>query len=238
MTIPILYQDEDIVVVDKPYGFHVHPPEDGYPVPRSLICLYQVRDAVGQHIYPVHRIDASTTGLLIFAKSSAAASKICVQFAAQGVRKSYWAIARGHLAKSGSIDIPLASDSSKAMLEAKTSYVLLATTELPYAVGKRFSTARYSWLEVSPVTGRFHQIRRHFSRISHPLVGDGEHGDSKHNTFFREVLRMPGLCLRAQNLELIHPRTREWVQFQAPASEKWTKIRSLFKDFDVIQEQQ
>ena len=207
-------------------------------MPRAQICMYQVRDAIGQHVYPVHRIDASTTGLLIFAKSSEAASKICRQFAEHVVRKTYWAVTRGYTPENGHIDIPLQSDSSENLLVAQTNYTRLATIELPHSVGKRFATARYSWVEASPVTGRFHQIRRHFSRISHPLVGDGEHGDSKHNTFFREKLQMPGLCLRAQRLELIHPRSDETIQFQAPWSEKWRKIQTLFKDFDANQKRQ
>lgn len=232
-----LYQDEDLVLIDKAPGYHVHPPEDDYPVPRAKICLYRVRDTLKQKIYPVHRLDVATSGLLLFAKSSEAASHLCQQFAAQSVRKTYWAVARGWTPEEGLIEIPLLSDSSGELLEARTRFHRLATVELPHAVGKRFPQARYSLLRVHPETGRFHQIRRHFNRLSHPLVGDGTHGDSHHNRFFREQLGLPGLCLRSARMELIHPRTGRKLLLRAPLTDKWRKIQELFKDFDLSGEE-
>ena len=233
-----LYQDDDFVVIDKPSGYHVHPPEDDYPVPRSKICLYRVRDTLKQKIYPVHRLDVATSGLLIFAKSSEMAGALCRQFADNGIRKTYWAVARGYTPEEGLIELPLESDSSGECVPAQTAYRRLQILELDRPVGKRFPTALYSLLSVKPRTGRFHQIRRHFNRISHPLVGDGTHGDSHHNRFFREQLGLAGLCLRASHLEFLHPRHQTPFKIQAPVTEKWVKIQSLFKDFDLLQEEQ
>jgi tRNA pseudouridine65 synthase len=233
-----LYQDEDLIVIDKPPGYHVHPPEDDYPVPRAKICLYRVRDTLKQKIFPVHRLDVATSGILLFARSSEMAGLLARQFSAQGVRKTYWAVARGYTPEEGHIDLPLESDSSQAWLESHTLYQRLATLEIEQPVGKRFPTARYSLLKVQPQTGRFHQIRRHFNRISHPLVGDGTHGDSHHNRFFRERLGIAGLCLRAARLEITHPRHGQPLSFHAPVTEKWVKIQGLFKDFDLEKEAQ
>ncbi len=227
-----VYQDDDIVIIDKAPGYHVHPPENDYPVPRSKICMYRVRDTLKQKIFPVHRLDVATSGLLVFAKHSEAASALGKQFSAHSVQKTYWAVARGYLPEKGSIDLPLESDSSAELLDSHTDYRLFSHVELDHQVGKRFPKARYSWLQVKPKTGRFHQIRRHFNRISHPLIGDGTHGDSHHNRFFRETLGIAGLCLRAQSLEFLHPRTHESFIIDAPMTEKWRKIQSLFKDFD------
>src|SRR5690606_8264840 len=93
--------------------------------------------------------------------------------------------------------------------------------ELPYAVGKRHSTARYSLVEAHPETGRYHQVRRHFARISHPLIGDGAHGDSYHNRFFREKLGLPGLWLKAKSIEFLHPTKGERIIIDCPWGERW-----------------
>ncbi len=234
----LIYQDQDLVAIDKPAGFHVHPPEDGYPVPREKVCLYQLREKLQQHVYPVHRLDAGTSGVLIFALSSEIAARICEQFADRRVQKSYWAIARGYTPEEGCIDEPLESEDSQKLQEARTVFRRLATLEWPEAQSPRHSTTRYSWLDVKPSTGRFHQIRRHFSRISHPLIGDSTHGDTKQNRFFRERLAVPGLCLRARRLELIHPRSQEKLVLKAPLTEKWQKLHQHFKSFDLTSEEQ
>lgn len=225
----LLYQDEHFIAVDKPSGFHVHPHEEArHRVSRDKICLYHVRKMMKQHVYPVHRLDAGTSGVLLFALSSEAASKICKLFNDRETRKTYQAVVRGYTPLSGRIDVPLQSDSSEEMLEAETLFKRLATVEFDTQVGKKFSTAQYSLVQVKPTTGRFHQIRRHFNRISHPLLGDAYHGDSRHNRFFREQLKIEGLCLKAVQLEFKHPWSQEWLSIEAPACEKWKKIHHLF----------
>lgn len=230
----ILFKDEDLVVIDKPPGYYVHPPENahGFKIPRSQILLYRLRDHFKKYIYPVHRLDVSTSGLMVFAFSSEAAS-LMAQGWSHNTKKRYWAVCRGFpLEDQFTIEVPLESDSSDALLEARTDIQVLKRIELPYAVGKKFPTSRYSWIEASLQTGRYHQIRRHLNRISHPVIGDGTHGDSHHNRFFRETLKIPGLCLRAQELSFTHPRTQERLAFTAPDTDKWLKIQRLFEDFD------
>lgn len=225
----VLYQDEHLIAVDKPSGYHVHPPENDYPVPRELICLYLVRDQIHKKVFPVHRLDVSTSGILLFALSREAARNLCDQFASQQIEKNYWAVVRGWTSANDRIDLPLKSDSTGELMPAETHYRRLAQIELPHAVGRRFPTARYSWLEVKPRTGRYHQIRRHMNRISFPLIGDGTHGDSRHNTFFRETLGIAGLCLRAQRIRFRHPVTSEFIELVAPPHEKWTRLENLFQ---------
>ncbi len=224
----LLYQDEYFVAVEKPSGFHVHPPEDGYPVPRDKVCLYLVRDMLKQHVYPVHRLDAGTSGVLIFALSSDSARELSRLFAERLTKKTYHAVVRGYTPAEGDIHIPLELDSTGVAVEAHTSYKRLATIEFPVAVGKKFPTARYSMIEAKPHTGRFHQIRRHLNRITHPLLGDSYHGDSRHNQFFRNHLGIEGLCLKAIQLEFVHPWTKANISITAPKCEKWNKIQNLF----------
>lgn len=225
----LIYQDEHFIAINKPSGFHVHPPEDSqFKVPRDKICLYQVRKMMKQHVFPVHRLDAATSGVLLFALSSEAASKFGKMFQERAPQKTYHAVVRGYVPVEGTIDVQLELDSTGALVDAKTSYKRLSTIEFPVAVGKKFPTARYSWVEAYPHTGRYHQIRRHFNRISHPLLGDAYHGDSHHNRFFRNELGIEGLCLKAIKMELIHPWTLEPLKIEAPPCEKWNKIQSLF----------
>jgi tRNA pseudouridine65 synthase len=227
--IKLLYQDEHIFAVQKPSGFHVHPHEQvQHRVSRDKIVLYHVRRMMRRHVFPVHRLDAGTSGVLVFALSSEAASKMCQLFANRETQKTYHAVVRGYVQEQGSIEIPLESDSSGELLDAKTTFRCLKTIELPYPVGKKFPTARYSLVEAQPHSGRFHQIRRHFNRISHPLIGDAVHGDSHHNRFFRTHLEIEGLCLKALRLEFFHPWNQKKISITAETCPKWSRIESLF----------
>lgn len=232
----IVYQDEDLIVLDKPPGYHVHPPENPgrFPIPRNRILLYRVRDSLKQYVYPVHRLDVATSGLLVFALNKETASLLSQKWASE-VQKKYWVVARGYLPeKEHTVSIPLESDSSDLLLDCESHFKTLAQVELPVSVHPKFQTSRYSWLEARITTGRFHQIRRHLNRISHPVIGDGSHGDSHHNRFFREKLQISGLCLRAQFLDFQHPLTGKQLNLVAPQQEKWSRIQLLFSDFDQV----
>lgn len=226
----VLFKDEHFIAVNKPSGYHVHPHEDPqHRVSRDLICLYLVRKIARQHVFPVHRLDAGTSGVLLFALSSPAAREMSALFTKRLTHKTYRAVVRGYVPPEGDIQIPLELDSTGEKVEARTSFRRLATKEFDIAVGKKFPTARYSLVEVKPHTGRFHQIRRHFNRISHPLLGDAVHGDSHHNRFFRNDLHIAGLCLHASSLGFEHPFTQQNTLIRAPLTEKWNKIHSLFE---------
>lgn len=225
----IIYQDDYMVAINKPSGFHVHPHEIAkHRVSRDKVCLYHVRDMLNQYVYPIHRLDAGTSGVLIFALSSESASRMCKLLVERSPEKTYHAIARGWVPSEGKIEVPLELDSTGELVQAETGYRRLATVELDYQVGKRFPKARYSWVEAFPKTGRFHQIRRHFNRISHPLVGDAVHGDSHHNRFFRTEMQVPGLCLHSYEYKFTHPWTQEEVTIRAPLSKKWINIQRIF----------
>lgn len=230
--LPIIYQDDRIVVVDKPRGFHVHPPEtNAHKVPRSKVILYLLRDQIQKKLFPVHRLDAGTSGILLFALDSEAAALLQKQFADRQVQKFYWALVRGYFPDvQGRIELPLELGTTGTLVESHTSFRVLQTLELPYAVGGKYSTSRYSWLEVQPHTGRFHQIRRHMNRVAHPVIGDATHGDSRHNLFFRETLKISGLCLRSVRLKIELPWLQAHKEFEAGPISQWKKIEELFKN--------
>jgi tRNA pseudouridine65 synthase len=229
MESKILYRDQHLVVFFKDSGLHIHPPEDKQiRVHRSKIILYQLRDFLGQRVFPVHRLDVATSGVMLMALNSEMAAQLCRQFQSQTVQKKYLAVIRGFVKEYDTIEKELELDSTKQLVAAKTSYQRIATVELDYAVTPKYPKSRYSLIKAQPHTGRYHQIRRHFNRISHPIIGDAYHGDSHHNRFFRETLNIRGLCLKAQCLSFTHPVTEQILNFEAPNEDKWLKIYSLF----------
>lgn len=225
----IIHETENYFVIDKPGGVFVHPPEASrFPVPADRIALYRLRDLLDRDVFPVHRLDAPTSGLVLFANSRAATRELSRLFADREMKKTYQAVARGYLEDTGEITMPLAIKGFSEPINAHTTYRTLARVELQEPVGKKYPTARYSLIEVFPHTGRWHQIRRHFDQISHPLLGDIEHGDSHHNRFFRDNLGIHGLCLRATRLEFIDPWSLQTVKIHAPIHETWQQISKLF----------
>lgn len=197
----ILHHDARLVAVDKPAGMVVHRSEwcpDGEPV------LQRLRDQIGQRLYPVHRLDRATSGVLVFALDPDAARHLADQFAAHTIDKRYVAIVRGWPDATGVIDSPLAEDPSAPSHPAVTEYTRCECVELPIAVG-RYATARYALVDVRPRTGRMHQIRRHFAHLRHPIVGDVRYGDGRHNRMWRGVLHTPGMMLRAVSIAFEGP---------------------------------
>ena len=198
--IQVLYRDDHLVAVHKPAGLLVHR---NAHAGREPFLLQILRDRLGRRLYPVHRLDRPTSGLMIMALSPRAAHVLALQFAAQEVAKTYLAVARGFTPDQGLIDAPLKSESG-AMQEARTEFTRLATAEIPRPVGPN-PTVRYSLLRVSPKTGRTHQIRRHFAHIRHPLIGDVLRGDGRQNRFFREHFGLHRLLLASVELTFDHP---------------------------------
>lgn len=219
-NISVLYQNDDFVAVHKPPGLHVHQPEMARRrVARELTLLWTLRRQIEKFLYPVHRLDVATEGVLVMAFDGKIAGQLQKEFKEGQVQKVYHAICRGWTEDEGRIEIPLERDSNGSLADATTTYRTLSRVELPYAVGKRYPTARYSLVEARPETGRWHQIRRHLARIHHPIVGDREHGDSHHSRFFRETLGLSGLWLRAAHLSF---RYRDIDHsFSAPLTERW-----------------
>ena len=227
VAVPILYQDEHLVAVEKPEGVHVHPPEDRRArIKKSQNGLAIVRDQIGQYLYPVHRLDPATSGVLIYALSSDAAAKIQEQFRAGTVGKRYWAISRGFFAGDlGAVDRPLKRDGVGTIAPALTHWQVLARAQAEWPVGD-FPCSRYTWVEARPKTGVYHQIRRHFSGIARPILGDRVHGDGIHNRKLTEKTGVTGLCLRAVEIDFNHPFSGERLKIKAPPSEKWERLKA------------
>mgnify|MGYP000212236949 CR=1 FL=1 len=222
-TLDIIYQDKHIIAVNKPSGLLVHKsPIDKHETRYAMRIL---RDQIGQWVYPVHRLDKPTSGLLLFALSSDIAKVIGEQFTQNLVKKTYIAVVRGHTPLGGIIRHPIKETAmfkhqkkqmeQKAPQDALTLYKRLATTECAYSID-RYPTTRYSLIAAYPRTGRTHQIRKHLKHISHPIIGDAKHGKGNLNRVFTERHDSHRLLLAAISLKLIHPVTNTPLNLYAP----------------------
>ena len=213
----ILYQDPHYIAVNKPAGLAVHRSRMVRDQKRFLV--QELRTMTGKKVYPVHRLDRPTAGVILLAFDSEATRRMAESFNQHGIDKVYTAIVRGYAPESGTIDHPLTKSTDpigrrKQKRTAVTRYRRLATTELPFAVG-RYATARYSLLRLRPVTGRQHQIRRHLNHISHPVVGDRKYGDNHHNRFFSRHFTCSRLLLFATELGFVHPYSGQRIRIRA-----------------------
>ncbi|QOR40150.1 pseudouridylate synthase [Billgrantia diversa] len=210
MTEPltILYRDEQLVAVHKPAGLLVHRSKLAGGV--SEFLLQRLRNQLGQRVYPVHRLDRPTSGVMIFALDPASAARLGETFTQRRVTKRYLAVVRGTGPEHEWLDYALREeDGSRPKaemppLEALTEIRRLDGVELPVQVD-RYPASRYSLMDVRPLTGRRHQIRRHLSRRGYPIIGDAKHGKGNHNRFFAERLGCPRLLLAAVGLSFDHP---------------------------------
>ena len=207
MRLPVLYQDEWLIAVHKPSGLVVHASEDA---PMRDTAIRRLRSQTGRKVFPCHRLDRPTSGLLLFAFSGQLARPVFEAFERREIRKSYWVLCRGFLgADQGELDRPIDGRS------ALTRFASLREYLVPVGVG-RYPSARYSLVEARPVSGRRHQIRRHLKHLGHPVVGDSQHGDLEHNRFFRRFFGFEKMFLASRSLQLTHPVSGQPLVLEAP----------------------
>ncbi|GGX94355.1 tRNA pseudouridine(65) synthase TruC [Litchfieldella qijiaojingensis] len=229
--LPIVYRDESLVAIAKPAGMLVH--RTALARGETRFVVQTLRDQLGQHVYPVHRLDRPTSGLLLFALSSNIAACLAEEFTRHRVEKRYLAVVRGVGPECERLDYALREEDGNRpkiempAMEAITEVRRLDSVELPVQVD-RYPRTRYSLMEATPLTGRRHQIRRHLSRRGYPIIGDAKHGKGNHNRFFRERLDCPGLLLAAVELKFRHPVKPSWLRLNAGLNHNLTLLFERF----------
>lgn len=207
--IEIIFQNDTLVVVNKPANMLVHRS----PISSDTCFLLQLlRRQLGRLVFPAHRLDRPTSGLMVFALHQAAVSRLGSAFQKGAVEKSYLTVVRGWLHEGAVIDYPLRKEGKGEEQETISAYEPMSRLEFPWPVAG-FPTARYTLLKITPKTGRWHQIRRHLAHVRHPVVGDVLHGDGKHNRLFREHLNIHRLMLHASSLSFLEPETGQALSF-------------------------
>lgn len=233
--LPILYRDPHLVAVHKPSGLLVHrSPIDRH---ETRFALQLVRDQLGERVYPVHRLDKPTSGVLLFALNPAAAGQLSAQFARHAVRKQYLAVVRGYCPAEGDIDHPITDRPDRhadrdrrqprAARDAETHYRCLATVEIPQAVD-RYPSSRYSLVALTPRQGRRHQLRRHMKHIGHPIIGDAKYGKGVHNRFFQREYACDRLLLACTRLVVEHPVSGEVLALSADLDGSFSDLLARF----------
>lgn len=231
--LPVIFHDDDLIAIHKPAGLLVH--RSALDRHASRFAVQMLRDQIGQPVYPLHRLDKGTSGVLLFALAPDMARAVYGQFERGEVDKRYLAVVRGHPPESGEIDHPLkrmADDYANIATDAPaqaalTRYRRLATVDLPYRVD-RYPSSRYALLELHPLSGRRHQLRRHLKHIAHPIIGDATHGKGRHNRLFQTLFDSHRLLLAATELRLRHPRDgRALCLRAAPAADFAAVTRQL-----------
>ena len=225
MHLPILYRDDHLIAIHKPPGLLMHRS----PISGDEVFLVQtLRDQIRRRVFPVHRLDRATSGIVVLGLTPEAAGALAGAFIAGQVEKSYLALARGWTGDQGLIDHPVADEDGKNRpQEARTSYRTLARVEIPEPVD-RYPSARYSLVSATPLTGRRQQIRKHFKHISHHLIGDTSHGNGRHNRFFRDRFGIHRLMLLSHRLAFTHPITGAPLDLVAPPEAEWQRIATAF----------
>lgn len=229
-SLNIVYEDEFLLVVDKPSGLLMHP--SWLDKHETDTLASRVKTYLnGAKVHTVHRLDRPTSGLVVIAKQDETARALAAQFAGRDVEKRYWAIVRGFTAEQFVIDNPITEeldkiadrDASQVRLpqSAVTDIERLGIAELAMPVSN-YQQARFSWLLCTPQTGRKHQIRKHLKHIRHPIISDTRYGCRHNNKVAIESLGIHSLALRAVSLSFQHPNTLQPVTFNAPLSAEWT----------------
>lgn len=216
------------MAVDKPPGLLVHRTQ--LAAGEQAAALQLVRDQLGRTVWPVHRLDRGTSGVLVFALSAEVASALGALFEGGQMHKRYVALVRGWPAEdAGVIDHPLARDpelpsAGQPMLEAQTRWRVLERLSWPLSTDPRFTTTRVALLEAEPLQGRRHQIRRHLKHIAHPILGDATHGKGPLNRAVAAHLGLQRLWLHARHLSFTHPVTGLPLDLQAPLATHWPAV--------------
>lgn len=225
----VLYQDDSLVAIDKPSGWLVH--RSNIDRHESRILVQALRDQIGRHVHPVHRLDKGTSGVMLFALDAASARCLAEQFERHEIHKTYWAVVRGWPPECGRIDHPLRDNSddyadmpsTSEARSAITEFQRLATVELPHAVD-RYPTSRYALVSLQPLTGRRHQLRRHMKHIAHPIIGDATHGKGRHNRFFAAQFGCDRLLLACTETRFRHPKNAAEMIVRTPVGDQFAQV--------------
>lgn len=222
----VLYQDQHLIVINKPAGCLVH--RSWLDRHETRFVMQTVRDQIGQHVFPVHRLDKPTSGVLLMALSTEVAHLLARQFEHHVIEKKYHAIVRSYVNEADIIDYALTAEKDRIADKhaskisqpqpSITHYSPLAKVECPIEIGRK------------------HQLRRHMAHIRHPIIGDTTHGDLRQNRGVLHRFATSRLMLHASYLSFKHPMTGEKLQLIAKWDDAWMHLLSQFGWLGIVPE--
>ncbi|PCJ01135.1 MAG: pseudouridine synthase [Flavobacteriales bacterium] len=226
-SIEIVFEDEFLVAVNKPNNFIIHESHYARNI-RETTLIQFLENQLAYKVYPVHRLDRKTSGIILFSKNKQHISQFQDLFTNNTIKKTYYAIVRGFSKETGIIDSPVKNDDTGVYKDALTNYQTVNQVELDIPVHP-YDNSRYSLIKLMPQTGRMHQLRKHMNKINHPIVGDYKYGDRFHNRMFETEFKCDYMFLHAYNIQFTHPFTKEKLVLIAKFPSDWNK---LFKEFN------
>lgn len=219
--IPVLYEDEHLIVVEKPVDLPVHK-NDFMPHDAPYLTKL-LGDKTGRWIYNVHRLDSKTSGVMVLAFSSEIAHELTLQFERKEVGKTYFALVQGNPGEGTFSDKVLVKKKTKFKKPATTHYKTLQTIETAISY-KEKENVLLSMVEIHTETGRWHQLRQHFAKNRYDILGDTHHGDFTLNKIVTEKTGIKRLFLHAGRLQFTHPATKETMDFKVAVSEEFYSV--------------
>ncbi len=221
----VIYQDDTLVAIDKPAGLLVHRTNLDRHETRFAVQL--LRNQLAKHVFPVHRLDKGTSGILLFAFDGATAAKLATQFEEKSTRKTYLALVRGYSASQQIIRHSLKrepenyDDHREAVIQdAETWAQRIGECEMGWP-SDQHPSSRYSLVGLEPRTGRRHQLRRHMKHTSHPIIGDATHGKGRDNRQFAAETGISRLMLANIGLQVFHPKTGQPLTLTCPVEPRF-----------------
>lgn len=221
--LPIVFENDHLIAINKPHDLLVHKSPMASEINENAVHL--LRDQVGYHVFPVHRLDRKTSGILLFAKNKEYNTLLQQKFMNKEIQKTYHAVVRGFVEIGNTIDYALKNENGN-LQDAITHYSPLQQFEidLPHM---QFPTSRYSLVELKPETGRFRQLRKHMAHIFHPIIGDRPHGCNKQNRLWDATFGMRAMLLHAVNLKFEIDGQNVFIE--APYSKEMRQALEMFE---------
>ncbi len=229
-SLPLIHADAWLLAIHKPAGLLVHRSALDAHADDDVVSRLQAQ--LGAPVWPVHRLDKGTSGVLLLARDVATARALGALFSAGAPDKRYLALVRGWPTDAGQTDMPLARDpelpsTGQPHVAAGTRWQVQRRLVLPICSDPRHADTRLALVAVQPLTGRRHQIRRHFKALAHPLIGDATHGKGPLNRAVAAHLGVARLWLHAQSLRITHPATGAALLLQAAPGAEWQTLMRL-----------
>lgn len=221
MQVKLVFEDEHCLVVSKPNNLIVHHSYYARNIEETSLTDL-IRAQGWEEACPVHRLDRKTSGLILFAKKAEWVVDFQQLFESGVIEKRYLALLRGHLVEEGVIDSPVKNDRGNYK-DAKTIFRCMEQFERDYNIPP-YEKQRYSLVEMTPITGRMHQLRIHANKIAHPIINDPKYGNRHHNHYFQNELGIEELFLHAHSLRFKQPFTKDLISLREPLPDFWNRF--------------
>ena len=229
----IIYEDPYCIAIHKPNNVLVHHSAMANNQLDEKSMVQMLMEQLDRKLYPVHRLDRKTSGIVLFATKKEYVKDFQELFLNNLIEKNYIGLVRGFIPESGTIDSPVKGRDANNHKDALTLYERIETFTIPISVGP-YKNSRYSLVRLQPKTGRLHQLRIHMNKISHPLIGDAKYGDRFHNRMFEKEFQNEAMFLHAKKLGFTHPFTKEIIALTSDFPEIWKRVITEIKKISEV----